>query len=180
MQRPPPCLQVVLERARAAGGLQEYVAGVAGVRKHGLHHRLLQRLDARARPRIVPLLERMEVRQNQVRRGRRLVQVGREAHLVRDAAERLGERGRQGVRRIRAVDEQQRDLPSAHVPDEVRQLLERSAGLEGVRSEEHTSELQSQSNLVCRLLLEKKKMRIVPADGWFLVFSPLRWAIVRY
>src|SRR2546427_4910784 len=28
------------------------------------------------------------------------------------------------------------------------------------RSEEHTSELQSQSNLVCRLLLEKKKMFI--------------------
>src|SRR5688572_31060654 len=27
------------------------------------------------------------------------------------------------------------------------------------RSEEHTSELQSQSNLVCRLLLEKKKDR---------------------
>src|SRR2546430_12318744 len=29
--------------------------------------------------------------------------------------------------------------------------------LAGARSEEHTSELQSQSNLVCRLLLEKKK-----------------------
>src|SRR2546430_5428750 len=28
---------------------------------------------------------------------------------------------------------------------------------QGHRSEEHTSELQSQSNLVCRLLLEKKK-----------------------
>src|SRR5688572_31328532 len=28
------------------------------------------------------------------------------------------------------------------------------------RSEEHTSELQSQSNLVCRLLLEKKKRRL--------------------
>src|SRR5688572_32094755 len=28
---------------------------------------------------------------------------------------------------------------------------------DGARSEEHTSELQSQSNLVCRLLLEKKK-----------------------
>src|SRR5688572_32150612 len=28
-----------------------------------------------------------------------------------------------------------------------------------LRSEEHTSELQSQSNLVCRLLLEKKKTR---------------------
>src|SRR2546430_11344950 len=30
-------------------------------------------------------------------------------------------------------------------------------GKTGQRSEEHTSELQSQSNLVCRLLLEKKK-----------------------
>src|SRR2546430_6346772 len=30
----------------------------------------------------------------------------------------------------------------------------------GERSEEHTSELQSQSNLVCRLLLEKKKQKI--------------------
>src|SRR5688572_31165548 len=29
----------------------------------------------------------------------------------------------------------------------------------GERSEEHTSELQSQSNLVCRLLLEKKKKK---------------------
>src|SRR2546430_11880817 len=31
---------------------------------------------------------------------------------------------------------------------------------ERVRSEEHTSELQSQSNLVCRLLLEKKKLSV--------------------
>src|SRR2546430_10947463 len=32
------------------------------------------------------------------------------------------------------------------------------------RSEEHTSELQSQSNLVCRLLLEKKKIRQCERD----------------
>src|SRR2546430_4891142 len=31
--------------------------------------------------------------------------------------------------------------------------------LSPIRSEEHTSELQSQSNLVCRLLLEKKKKK---------------------
>src|SRR5256885_8817942 len=31
-----------------------------------------------------------------------------------------------------------------------------------VRSEEHTSELQSPCNLVCRLLLEKKKKRLYP------------------
>src|SRR2546430_11462241 len=36
--------------------------------------------------------------------------------------------------------------------------VERSSGDAGHRSEEHTSELQSQSNLVCRLLLEKKKI----------------------
>src|SRR2546427_6423712 len=39
----------------------------------------------------------------------------------------------------------------------------RDAGAEdepaAMRSEEHTSELQSQSNLVCRLLLEKKKKK---------------------
>src|SRR5256886_6193961 len=35
--------------------------------------------------------------------------------------------------------------------------LERRGGTWCSRSEEHTSELQSQSNLVCRLLLEKKK-----------------------
>src|SRR2546430_10234405 len=33
-----------------------------------------------------------------------------------------------------------------------------------VRSEEHTSELQSQSNLVCRLLLEKKKCMATSMD----------------
>src|SRR2546430_9005777 len=37
--------------------------------------------------------------------------------------------------------------------------LFRETGRELKRSEEHTSELQSQSNLVCRLLLEKKKKR---------------------
>src|SRR3989475_8386058 len=51
------------------------------------------------------------------------------------------------------------------IPKKVRQLAKKSAlnarareeALFVVRSEEHTSELQSQSNLVCRLLLEKKK-----------------------
>src|SRR2546430_3802046 len=36
-------------------------------------------------------------------------------------------------------------------------ILSGPLGGYGERSEEHTSELQSQSNLVCRLLLEKKK-----------------------
>src|SRR2546430_5289068 len=36
----------------------------------------------------------------------------------------------------------------------------------GARSEEHTSELQSQSNLVCRLLLEKKKNAVIPQGSY--------------
>src|SRR2546430_10689131 len=39
----------------------------------------------------------------------------------------------------------------------IRDKLEPSPAADKYRSEEHTSELQSQSNLVCRLLLEKKK-----------------------
>src|SRR2546430_6063719 len=39
------------------------------------------------------------------------------------------------------------------------------------RSEEHTSELQSQSNLVCRLLLEKKTLSIMPRRSACSSFS---------
>src|SRR2546430_7829543 len=39
----------------------------------------------------------------------------------------------------------------------VASYIRRSVRIGSGRSEEHTSELQSQSNLVCRLLLEKKK-----------------------
>src|SRR2546430_13372675 len=54
-------------------------------------------------------------------------------------------------------------LPLIDDPAEERRLARRAqrgdekAAERLVRSEEHTSELQSQSNLVCRLLLEKKK-----------------------
>src|SRR2546427_8001061 len=44
----------------------------------------------------------------------------------------------------------------------VREVLHQRHFVGPVRSEEHTSELQSQSNLVCRLLLEKKKKETDP------------------
>src|SRR5205085_11905316 len=55
------------------------------------------------------------------------------------------------------VDEEDGDLHLLAL--ELRTLTHDAVGHIGVdvRSEEHTSELQSQSNLVCRLLLEKKK-----------------------
>src|SRR2546430_11638836 len=49
-----------------------------------------------------------------------------------------------------------------HLGEQRDLFLERSGPQrvhDAFRSEEHTSELQSQSNLVCRLLLEKKKKR---------------------
>src|SRR2546427_3664129 len=44
----------------------------------------------------------------------------------------------------------------------LRQQVHRPDPAGAQRSEEHTSELQSQSNLVCRLLLEKKKQTQTP------------------
>src|SRR2546425_8504581 len=50
--------------------------------------------------------------------------------------------------------------------------VEDDLGAYDVRSEEHTSELQSLAYLVCRLLLEKKKMYRVLAD-------PMSWQTAR-
>src|SRR2546430_9063950 len=47
------------------------------------------------------------------------------------------------------------------------------------RSEEHTSELQSQSNLVCRLLLEKKKKKNERIACVYYSFSRLVQALIR-
>src|SRR3712207_8484548 len=52
--------------------------------------------------------------------------------------------------------------------DEATPLGETDDGVDAVRSEEHTSELQSRQYLVCRLLLEKKKK------------TNTRWTIVKY
>src|SRR2546427_12174730 len=56
------------------------------------------------------------------------------------------------------VDDQERARKrfGAPGPFVTRKILNAESA-EKIRSEEHTSELQSQSNLVCRLLLEKKK-----------------------
>src|SRR2546427_3542717 len=68
-------------------------------------------------------------------------------HLLGSAQRLLANRGGIDGRPEGAVQ------PQVHAERAVRQLAR------AVRSEEHTSELQSQSNLVCRLLLEKKKKK---------------------
>src|SRR5258708_17251160 len=51
------------------------------------------------------------------------------------------------------IPETQRSLRACHTECQSR----RERCVSGIRSEEHTSELQSPDHLVCRLLLEKKK-----------------------
>src|SRR5258708_30623751 len=55
------------------------------------------------------------------------------------------------------------DVVIEHEPQfelDLRRLIATSRG-ESLRSEEHTSELQSPDHLVCRLLLEKKKKKLI-------------------
>src|SRR5688572_31918338 len=59
-------------------------------------------------------------------------------------------RGAYGAKTGRYLDFRPRQYPLSWLLPAVRP---------GTRSEEHTSELQSQSNLVCRLLLEKKNKK---------------------
>src|SRR5690606_40372757 len=49
-----------------------------------------------------------------------------------------------------------------------------SLDLSGIRSEEHTSELQSRENLVCRLLLEKKNNQ---SKSFQLLYHHIRYDI---
>src|SRR5436305_9945531 len=74
---------------------------------------------------------------------------------------RSAEQGHGGLLRVRIAHELPRDLELADVQRELTTRreapLERHVAIVVVRSEEHTSELQSRPHLVCRLLLEKKK-----------------------
>src|SRR2546427_9304598 len=78
---------------------------------------------------------------------------------------RAGWATHQRVCRLGAPAHKAAGVCSAHTPSEIPPVSCWLPGpgpvclkaAEPARSEEHTSELQSQSNLVCRLLLEKKK-----------------------
>src|SRR3989475_13014239 len=85
-------------------------------------------------------------------------------------ADSVETRLRQALARAEEVARQLADPETARSPARLKQLGREHAQLDAIRqthdrlgrlerSEEHTSELQSQSNLVCRLLLEKKKKK---------------------
>src|SRR5690606_41190895 len=81
--------------------------------------------------------------------------------LCVEHAERLHQARRAAVERLGAA--LQAELSALHLPE----------ARFGTRSEEHTSELQSRENLVCRLLLEKKNTNTTKIQDWknqFLIF----------
>src|SRR2546426_9386899 len=78
--------------------------------------------------------------------GREKEQVSRQDRPGRGGAQ-TPPRGERRRRRRRAPGQREHDAEDHHAADRLEE-----------RSEEHTSELQSPCNLVCRLLLEKKKI----------------------
>src|SRR5437868_9893851 len=65
-----------------------------------------------------------------------------------------------------------RQAPSHRCPASPAIAPIRPVGLVRLRSEEHTSELQSRFDLVCRLLLEKKKALL---SRWPISVGGLKW-----
>src|SRR5438034_7104583 len=74
---------------------------------------------------------------------------------------RLGQRARPAAREATIV--RHAPAPPAARPPRLLTGLQRE---DEQRSEEHTSELQSHSDLVCRLLLEKKNRQDTPFSGY--------------
>src|SRR5688572_32594021 len=61
------------------------------------------------------------------------------------------------ARQVRGIGQPGEAAVAVQPPGDQPEVAAAGPARDHVRSEEHTSELQSQSNLVCRLLLEKKK-----------------------
>src|SRR6266511_2502838 len=80
--------------------------------------------------------------------------------LADDERRSAAERVERGVQRV-CVEERERRMKHVVLGDseELRHVHAPPEALRVRRSEEHTSELQSRENLVCRLLLEKKKKK---------------------
>src|SRR6266540_254498 len=133
----PPAGREGLAKVRTCGGVP--FRGELGLPRHGIE----RRRQASVRSRL--------------HRGFQLVTQRRQHRLRRSLA--LGDH----VRDLRRVEQPDVLLETRHHRDHLAvagKVVKRVARAHQVRSEEHTSELQSHHDLVCRLLLEKKKTKI--------------------
>ena len=104
--------------------LQQDVAGVPRLEDR-LHHRLHEADHSRPGARVVPALERVEVREEEIAGGGGLVEIERRADLERHLGEALGEAGALGQRvdRVRIMDEEQPHLVRVHRGHEAREAF---------------------------------------------------------
>src|SRR5689334_24084826 len=85
-------------------------------------------------------------------------------HSAQEIGERLKDAVEYNLPRLLAISEEEANLRAGSDPgwsrkQELGHLIDSATNNRVRRSEEHTSELQSQFHLVCRLLLEKKKKK---------------------
>src|SRR5436309_6580075 len=85
----------------------------------------------------------------------------RRSGRVKTLEDFMAERAEGGAATLRIIIKADQGGPAEALADALAQLSTPEVKVEVVhrRSEEHTSELQSRENLVCRLLLEKKKYK---------------------
>src|SRR5947209_16324932 len=89
-------------------------------------------------------------------------QLDKAVQAILDKPDPLGPQSDARLAALVRVADELRDLPRPEFKVRLKTELERRTGManqNAVRSEEHTSELQSRQYLVCRLLLEKKKKK---------------------
>src|SRR5688572_8852527 len=137
------------------GRLTDFVASNLSTVSTAVKQDLLETIDVKAR---MEALNRVLTKELEVLEMGSKIQsqveseVGKNQrdYLLREQMKAIQRELGEGDDQAREIDELTKAVEAAGMPEAV---------LKEARSEEHTSELQSQSNLVCRLLLEKKKKK---------------------
>src|SRR2546427_4281816 len=143
---------VLGKELRSASDIPSIFAGIRGheMARAGIENALW---DIEAQKENLPLAKLLGGTQSEIKCGVSLgLQATPEVLLEKVAVEL-----RAGYQRIKLKIKPGKDLDLVRAVRRAHPSILLSVDANSARSEEHTSELQSQSNLVCRLLLEKKK-----------------------
>src|SRR5216683_7757506 len=148
------CPSILVNRR---GTLRVHVASVVHDFQHG------QSLPEHLHPEDQLLFASHRVMTVQTTNGLFVVPPLRAVWIPAGVAHSIAMSGRVSLRTLYFLPGLIRHLPAIcvvlHVSPLLKELMLHACEFQHLRSEEHTSELQSRSDLVCRLLLEKKKKK---------------------